>query len=499
MTFKRMQTIRTACFVILALLGVRIVYIMVQNGKAYEAMAISQQKRTVTVKNIRGKILDKSGTELTDTALEDRYLLSDGTLADLNKNAKFKFKVPKREAQTARHLIGYTSFEGEGLCGIEKQFDFLLKNNGKIALSYMADATGAPIDSFNILNQEDNSTSVSLTIDGNIQKIAEEVMDKYIKKGAVVILDCKSFDVAAMVSRPDYNLKKLKDYSKSENGELLNRALMSYNAGSVFKIITASAALEKNTQYTKKEFNCDGTFKLNDGTTFGCHNANGHGKIDFSKAFALSCNCSFYETGLELGGTEIVNMAKRFGMGQNTLDLNLNESAGNLPQKNEYTNGDVLNLAIGQGEILITPLQCAVITATIANGGIRQRANVVAGYTDQNGKYHNLKSRQSFKVIKRKTAEDISEMMRDCVVDGTATGAKNSSVNIAGKTGSAETGWVQNGKALVHGWFCGYFPYEKPRYAAVVFSEGGESGAGSCVVPFVEIAEKINEIYPFKQ
>jgi len=473
---------------------------MVMDGKAYETMALIQQKRESDVSYLRGEITDRNGTKLTDTKQKKKYLQSDGTLSDDESDAKYEFELPQRFPETARHIIGYTSSDGQGVYGIEKQFDYVLRNKGKIALSYMADARGMPVDSYRLSESlTGNKSSVSLTIDSKIQTIAEEVMRKYIKKGAAVILDCNSFDVLAMVSCPDYDPEKLEEYKNSENGELLNRALMGYNAGSIFKIVTSSAALEKDIKYTQRQFDCRGRYDLPDGLTFRCHNSLGHGLISFSDAFALSCNCGFYVTGLEVGGDSVVNMARKFGIGHKLLNTDLGESSGNLPCKTEYANGDILNLSIGQGEILITPLQCAVMVATVANGGIRKNVNIVLGYTDKTGLYNDLKNTGSYRVISETTASEISKMMKECVQDGTAAAALDSKADIAGKTGSAESGWVQNGNSLVHGWFCGFFPYENPKYAMAILCEDGKSGAVSCVPPFAEIAEKINEIYPFKQ
>ena len=114
-------------------------------------------------------------------------------------------------------------------------------------------------------------------------------------------------------------------------------------------------------------------------------------------------------------------------------------------------------------------------------------------------KYKNLRKTGEERVINEETAYLLSDMMRTCVTSGTGVKAKDSKVQISGKTGSAESGWLKDGKPMVHGWFCGFFPPDKPKYAMAILSEGGGSGSKSCVAPFMEMAEKINEIYPLKQ
>ena len=145
-------------------------------------------------------------------------------------------------------------------------------------------------------------------------------MDKWVSKGAVIVLDTQSFEVLAMASRPIYDGENIESYLESDEGELLNRALCAYNAGSVFKIVTAAAALEGNLGYENREIFCDGSFEYGE-KTFLCHKEDGHGKESFSKSFADSCNCAFYETSLLLGGKKITDTAKKFGLGEKILHM----------------------------------------------------------------------------------------------------------------------------------------------------------------------------------
>ena len=491
---KKAKLTGIICFIAFSLLALRLCYIMAESGKTYKTMAINQQKRNVKIKDIRGEIKDRNGIALTDTERRPLYLLNSGKLSDKKSDAKYFFEFIKREPITTKHIIGYTNSDSLGVCGLEKEFDSVLKGGGSVYLEYMADATGTPVKSFEIRKETLPTATLDLTIDAEIQKIAEETMDKHIQKGAAVIIDTETFDVLAMVSRPDFETKNLENYSTSTDGELLNRALMGYNAGSVFKIITASAALEKNSNYLQRYFDCQGRYILNDGSIFGCHASEGHGVLSFSNAFALSCNCCFYVTGLENGGLLTTATARKFGLGSSLLNVNLEESKGNLPKNTKFTQAENLNLSIGQGEVLITPLQCAVMAATIANNGIRKDVNLVKGYRSPDGTYKNLTNNSSRRAVKQSTSLMISQMMRECVLFGTAKSAASSAVSIAGKTGSAESGWSQNGQTMVHGWFCGFFPYDSPRYAMAVLCENGKSGADSCVAPFVEITEKITKI-----
>ena len=495
---KRMKALKNIFVVMLCVLCLRLGQIAIIKGKTLEIMARLQQERTIELESIRGNITDRHGKSFTGEDKETLWLNKDGSILKTKPlENSFEIKKEKRFPSLAKHIIGYTSPDGEGKSGIEKIYDPYLKTDKKLKLKYYADAKGEPAGDPKIIKEENKKNpQIRLTLDYELQKTAEKLMNKHIKKGALVLLDAKSFDVLAMVSRPDYDYDKLESYNSSFNGELLNRAPVGYNAGSVFKIITASAALEKDMGYMERYFDCRGSYTLNDGHIFGCNQKDGHGVLYFSDAFAKSCNCSFYLTALEVGGGDIIKTAKKFGIGTSLLNAPLGEDTGNIPERMVYSQAETLNISIGQGEILITPLECAVMTTTVANGGVRKEVNIVDGIKTGK-KYKSLKRKGEKRVIKEETAKNISNMMRSCVTMGTATEALNSETKIAGKTGSAETGWIENGESVVHGWFCGFFPYDKPKYAMAILSEGGESGSKSCVKPFMEMADKINQIYPF--
>ena len=497
MLLKRAAIIKRIFVFLFLLLCVRLGQIGIINRESLEAMAQLQQERVVELENIRGTITDCHGDNLTGDKKETLYLASDGSVArEKTKNTFFEFEKIKRTPHLAKHLIGYTSPDGEGKSGLEKLFNDELKEDEKIKLSYVADAVGSVAGNIETTTPK-SKRKLRLTIDKQLQTIAEKVMDKHIKKGALVLLDAQSFDVLAMVSRPSFNEDAVSGYDLSSEGELLNRALMGYNAGSVFKIVTSAAILEKDENYIQRYFDCRGSFTLPDGHSFACNKKDGHGILYFPDSFAGSCNCSFYVTGLEAGGDAIIAMAKKFGIGKPLLNAELQEAKGNLPQRSIYSQAEILNLSIGQGEILITPLQCAALAATVANGGIRKEINIVSSL-DDGKKSTNLRKTGEERVISEKTAGIIADMMRRCVTSGTAINAGESKALISGKTGSAESGWIDNGKPMVHGWFCGFFPSDKPKYAMAILSEGGESGSRSCVAPFVEIAEKIIENSPLK-
>ena len=496
---KRVKGLGVICFFLLFMLSIRLMYIGIYSGKTLETMAQKQQERKLAVKHTRGAFLDRNEKKITDAGDIKLYLTDKGEISDKHGNDNvWEFNIKKRFPDTLGHLIGYTDIDSEGKSGLEALYNDVLKTDGKTNVKYMADAFGNPAHSYSLEEEKSKTqTDIKLTLDVDIQKIVYNVMKKHIKKGAAVVLDIESFDVLSMVSLPDFNEDKIESYTASSDGELLNRALMGYNAGSVFKIITAAATLEKAPEFVNRTFDCRGSYDLYDGHIFACHKKEGHGVIGFKEAFAKSCNCSFYIAGLETGAQNIISLAEKMGIGKSLLDIGYDERCGNLPKRSIYSNAETLNICIGQGEILVTPLHCAVIAATVANRGKLREVNLVDSFINKEGSINKRKSGE-YELINEETARVLSDMMRECVLSGTASYAADSKTNISGKTGSAESGWIKDGSPLVHGWFCGFFPYENPKYAMAILSEGGRSGAGSCVVPFVEIAEEINKIYPVR-
>src|SRR5690606_9560292 len=198
----------------------------------------------------------------------------------------------------------------------------------------------------------------------------------------------------------------------------------------------------------------------------------GHGSLDLKRAFALSCNSYFIELGQKIGYRRLVETAMKFGLGSRTgiSEQGVPEAPGNLPDANAYhSRADLANIAIGQGEILATPVQVADITATVANGGIKNRINIVDAIVHENGRsVKKIKVSEGRRIISKETSDRIREMMEEVTISGTGTEAVTGYYGGAGgKTGSAETG----SPGVVHAWFAGYFPAAEPRYAIAVFAE----------------------------
>ncbi|MGE4283022.1 MAG: peptidoglycan D,D-transpeptidase FtsI family protein [Clostridia bacterium] len=401
----------------------------------------------------------------------------------------------------ARHIIGYINpVDQGGYYGVEKAFDQYLAIQRPQSIGMIGDAVKRSIpglgyrvvNSFG--NMEDNG--VRLTLDYHIQSIIEDVINPQMDSGAVVVTEIKTGNIMALASRPNYMQYDIESHIHSQGDELLNKALSAYDAGSIFKIIVSAAALEEKVVDLNTVFHCTGYIDV-DERQISCHKIEGHGGQTFIQGFANSCNPVFIDIGLKLGYKPIINMAKRFGFGTAiSLFDDIQQSSGNLPETKYVSPGDIANISIGQGEMLVTPLQVADMVTTIANNGVRKKLNIVDSIvTDMGNTVKQISHEEDVRVIDEDIAKKIQRMMAEVTISGTGKQANLEEYGgIAGKTGSAETGWIEEGNAKVHAWFIGYFPVENPQYAMVVFVEDGRQGGKTAVPIFREAAERILQL-----
>ena len=470
------------------LLAMNVFNISMIKHKDLSTLASNQRKSTQAVVSYRGCIYDKNMIALAKETLNSYADSFGNTIISGSRYSN---------TSLCRHTVGYTFADGSGAYGLEKLFDSELKSDASLKVTHITDPFGKPLKKEPVAKENASyipERNLKTTLDYKIQKIAEEAADKYLPRGAIVIINTQNFDVLAMVSRPNFDQNNIKSSLKAEGSPLMNKALCSYNAGSIFKTITAAAMLEGGYK-SSDAFECTGVYNA-EGKEFLCNSLSGHGVLDFKTGFAKSCNCFFYNGGTNIGGVAISQTAQKFGMGKKLLNCDIGESAGMVPERENYSKRECANLSIGQGEILVTPLQAANMMAIVASGGVAKKINLADAIVDEKGAaVKNLRNEGSERVISKENAAFLADMMREVVLEGTGQKVQNGIVAVAGKTGTAQTGWIENNEEMTHGWFCGFFPYDNPRYAMAVLSENGKNGSESCIPAFREIVLKINELY----
>ncbi|MGQ9676113.1 MAG: penicillin-binding protein 2, partial [Chloroflexota bacterium] len=335
---------------------------------------------------------------------------------------------------------------------------------------------------------------VHLTLDLDLQRKAEQILGD--RAGSVVLMDVRDNSVLAMASRPAFNPNSFvlgmsdaewKRLSEDKRFPFQHRpALSAYPPGSIFKVVTMAAALERGGFKPDSGFHCTGQWTAPGGLKMGCWVLSGHGDVTLADGLVTSCDTVFYEIGQSLDAQDpdlLPEFARQFGLGEATATVGLLEAEGTVPdatwkQKTigqPWFVGDAINMAIGQGFVEATPLQMANLYSALANGGVRRRPVLVSRVDDGAGGQRYQADEVGRLPVSEATLQTIREAMKRVTADpkGTAFYAfEGFSIPTAGKTGSAEN---QNPEA--HAWFAGYAPADKPEIVVVVMVEGGEHGS----------------------
>jgi penicillin-binding protein 2 len=380
---------------------------------------------------------------------------------------------------------GYKTKDIVGYTGIEERYDYYLRQE-EGGLSMEVDHRGRFMRLLGFKAPVDGS-EVQLTLDLDIQRVVEEALDD--RHGSVIVMDPFTGEIKAMASGPGYEPgafvhrkgEQLSKYFNDPGVPLLNRSIAGvYPAASVFKVVVAAAALEAGKIQPSTTYVCQGGIQFGN-RRFGCWDV--HHEENLYDALAHSCDVYFYRTGLLVGPQSIHDWAVRFGLGKPTgIDLPY-ESMGSVPSpswkrragRGTWYDGDTLNFSIGQGDLMVTPLQMARLMAVFANDGALVTPYVVSQVA---GKDVSALKRRSVKVgLRKDTLQEIRVGLTRVVEDGTGEVLKGAGVSVAGKTGTAQVP-----KGLSHAWFAGYFPQDDPRYVICVFLEHGASGQAACVL-----------------
>lgn len=393
---------------------------------------------------------------------------------------------------------GYKTKDIMGFGGVEERYDYYLRQK-EGGLSVEVDHRGRLVRLLGFRPPR-SGKDIQLTLDLKIQKIVEDNLKG--KKGSVIVLDPYTGEILALANNPNFNPSVFinkKDASIAElfnnrDAPLLNRSISGYYPpGSVFKLVLATAALQTGKINPSTTFSCPGSIHIGR-QEFSCWNT--HNKQNLHDAITHSCNVFFYRTGILLGAQLIHDYALKFGLSKPTsIDLPY-ETSGFVPNplwKRIYRfqgwfEGDTANLSIGQGELLVTPLQMARMMAVFANGGNLMTPYIVKAIDGQDISVYQKKITPI--PIRESTLDYIKQALRDVVSDPTGTASILSSLpfSLAAKTGTAQ---VQRGKP--HGWFVGFFPFKSPRFVICVLLEHAGSGRFSGILTKQIIEEMLKE------
>lgn len=457
------NTIRKVAFSLLGLLIILFVYVSyIQVVKSDFLATHPLNRRNAGSSQLvrHGMILDKNGEKLA-----------------YSEQTSKGFKREYPYGAITAHLVGYDSPK-YGKAGIESAYNSYLTgmNNQLRHLGAMSQ----------LLSQQEGN-NVILTIDAKLQEQAYRALGD--NRGAVIVMDPRTGAILAMVSKPSYNPNTLDEkwasIANDGNSPMLNRTVQGlYPPGSILKVMVADAALTEKVTDLKKTITCEGTLKIPPDYVLSESGFHAHGKVNLKEALAVSCNVTFGSLALELGTKRMGKTFERYGFGQ-SVGKELEEVKSHLPDFNSLGNGDLAQVGIGQGSLLVTPLRMAMLASVFANKGIIMKPYIVNKIVDRDGSVvTGVRPEEWLTITSPQLADEIKHMMVEVVNNGTGSGAYLSSAQVAGKTGTAE-----NPHGDSHAWFIGFAPADNPQVVVAVIVENAGSG-GSVAAP---IARKILE------
>lgn len=426
-------------------------YLQVIKGPAIAANSYNRRFMEFEAQVRRGTIYDAKGVSLARTEFS----------GDRGR------RIYPRGRETA-HLVGYIS-DLYGRAGLESTYDhYLLGMEGPDRVRNFINK---------LLDREQSGGDIVLTLDAYLQGLAMDMLGS--RRGAIVLLDPRSGAVRVMASSPSYDPNQLSDIWNSlvtdEASPLINRAAQgAYPPGSTFKIVTAAGALAGDPSLARKTFNCPGYIEVNG---YKLPDTAVHGEVDIKKALAVSCNTTFAQLGLNLGPNGFERAVKAFGLEQDP-GLGIPVRPATMAPSDKMDPAELASSAIGQGEVLVSPLHMALVAAAVANRGVIMRPYLVDTIKDSMGEVIQRTSERKWLTASTPEISGIiKEGMIEAVRYGTATAAAVPGMQVAGKTGSA-----QNPHGPSHAWFIGFAPADRPSLAVAVILENAGSG-GAVAAP----------------
>ena len=403
------------------------------------------------------------------------------------------FDLFEENSSTAMHLLGYNNSDGRGISGLRFAYDDFLSQSlySTVTARFDTNAKRKSLSSLEIETENYLSfDGVVTTIDKPLQQFVDGFSQK-IPSGAVVVADAVTGQILAVSSFPGYDAENIESILDSDRGELVNRAVMSFAPGSVFKMIVAAAALEKDISLCNFEYICDGKIQVGE-NVFRCHKHSGHGKIDMAEAFSESCNTYFITLGQAVGLDRISQMMKKMELDACSGADFLSEGTSYFVDEENKEEGYLANISFGQGNLCLSPLDMTKCTIGCITGFLPQLSTVVGEI--RQGEFCENKKEKRKRILDEKTVEAMNLMMEKCIKEGTGISAAADGVKSGGKTATAQTGRFDGkGVEYVHKWFCGVYRGQKnPISVCVLFDDVTDEKMSPAVI-FSQICTFLKE------
>ncbi|MDO4621672.1 MAG: penicillin-binding transpeptidase domain-containing protein [Eubacteriales bacterium] len=426
------------------------VYFQVVKSEELLNSPVNKRQEAVAEEIQRGSILARDGvTELAATRWDE------------NGNETRVYPYGSLFAQT----VGYSAYGGSGLEASKNAA--LLQSNASIMNQVQKE----------LYEEKKPGDNLVTTLDVSLQQAAADALTG--QSGAVVVMDADTGKVLVDYSSPAYDPNTVTedwDYlTQNDNGIFLNRVMQGlYPPGSTFKVITALAYLRTYGTFDNFEYTCEGTHTESD-FTIHCYGYYAHGYENFESAVANSCNCAFAYMATHLIDKDVLReTAESFGFNAD-LDTDLSATTSEFHLDKNTPDQLTMQTAIGQGDTLATPIQMCLVADAVANGGKMMRPMFVDRIVSADGKYENEAEPEVMReVMNASEAENLQKVMKAVVQWGTAADLADLPYDIAGKTGTAEYGNIEDGTA--HSWFIGFSNTGREDIVIAVIIEGGGNG-----------------------
>lgn len=551
-TLRRMLSVKIVLLLVFLIVALRLVQIQVISSVAYREKAKEQYEVTIALPAVRGSIYDRAGkvvvssTVLVSFAADPTMVGSDSRavaslfsavfgkprsyyLDRLNTKTHFawlergvspevarKVTVDKfpglirmNEAERLYHydhlagqVVGFTNVDNVGLSGVELEFDEQLRGtNGEVIMQ--RDGLGRKRPSVDYPRVDPvNGSSIFLTIDLDYQAIAEEELRKGVERskaesGLAVMLDPSTGEILAMANYPFFNPTRA---AFSDQSVMKNRTITDiFEPGSMFKIVTASAAIQDRLVDPEKKFYAEqGTYTITlaGGKPRRITDTHPYGMLSFREAMVFSSNIVMAKISDIIGNERLYVTARNYGFGIATGIELPGEVRGELKKPDEWSGTTLNSMSIGY-EVSVTPLQIAAAYAAVANNGVLLKPTIVKQLVEPDGERdHQMRPQTIRTVVSRSTSRMLGNFFTGVVEQGTGRGAQIKDFPIAGKTGTARKvidGRYQTGSYTAS--FVGFFPADDPKVVCLVMldnpREGGYTGGLASAPIFRAIAAKV--------
>ena len=406
---------------------------------------------------LRGDIVARNGEKLATTQVND----------DNSETRVYPY------GSVFAHPIGYST---KGTTELEKFSNMYLLHSGVSIKEKLINQ---------LWNKKNQGDTVVTTLDLGLQMFAYNLLGS--QKGAIIAMEPDTGKILAMASTPSYDPNTLnQDWESiisdtSGNASLLNRASQGlYPPGSTFKILTILEYIREHPDtYKEISYTCTGTLQIGE-YRLDCHEGHAHGTVDVKSSLALSCNGALATMGLDIDPEKFNDLLEEFGYNEELpIDIEYKKSQFDKTVTSEW---DIMQYAIGQGKTLQTPIHNAMITASVANGGVMMKPYFIEKIINADGEVVETVTPKAYKtVMTPEESELLTEYMTAVVSEGSGSLAGSEYAVVAGKTGSAE----YNSNKDKHAWFTGFVPAEDPEIVFTILIENGSSG-GQVAAPMMK-------------